>query len=101
MRRTRRFLDVVEAEEAEKERLEMLRKAALGGGGAGEEEGIVGTVGMLFGSLKITTGTCTSLSFTVQRLNLARAHIHLCSTFFLGKECQHTRHPVTSGVFRS
>lgn len=41
MRRTRRFLDGVEAEEAEKERLQMLRKAAMGGGGGGdaEEEG--------------------------------------------------------------
>lgn len=40
MRRTRLFLDGVEAEEAEKERLEMLRKAAMGGtGGAGEDEG--------------------------------------------------------------
>ena len=40
MRRTRLFLDGVEAEEAEKERLEMLRKAAMGGTGAtGEDEG--------------------------------------------------------------
>lgn len=40
MRRTRLFLDGVEAEEAEKERLEMLRKAAMGGtGGGGEDEG--------------------------------------------------------------
>jgi len=42
MRRTRRFLDGVEAEEAEKERLEMLRRAAMGGtgaGGQGEDEG--------------------------------------------------------------
>ncbi|CAM9626449.1 unnamed protein product, partial [Ectocarpus fasciculatus] len=38
MRRTRRFLDGVEAEEAEKERLQMLRKAAMGGGSGGDAE---------------------------------------------------------------
>ncbi|CAN0252871.1 unnamed protein product, partial [Ectocarpus sp. 8 AP-2014] len=38
MRRTRRFLDGVEAEEAEKERLQMLRQAAMGGGGGGDAE---------------------------------------------------------------
>ncbi|CAN0283300.1 unnamed protein product [Ectocarpus sp. 4 AP-2014] len=38
MRRTRRFLDGVEAEEAEKERLQMLQKAAMGGGGGGDAE---------------------------------------------------------------
>lgn len=41
MRRTRLFLDGVEAEEAEKERLEMLRKAAMGGGGESPDEGII------------------------------------------------------------
>lgn len=45
MRRTRRFLDVIEAEEAEKERQEMLRLAAAGGGGVvSQDEGVVHTV---------------------------------------------------------
>lgn len=35
MRRTRRFLDGIEAEEAEQERLEMVRRAAMGGGSPG------------------------------------------------------------------
>lgn len=35
MRRTRSFLDVIEAEEAEQERLEMVKRAAMGGGGPG------------------------------------------------------------------
>lgn len=47
MRRTRKFLDFVEAEEAEQERLETLRKAAMGGGVEGSEEGMIGRIDFL------------------------------------------------------
>lgn len=38
MMRTRRFLDNVEAEEAEKARLEILKEAALGGASHGDQD---------------------------------------------------------------